>query len=62
MWKSIEEKKPKNKEMILIRCVGSSIPEVGIWEDFGDEKSEVYIPAYDDVELITNIEKWSPIP
>tara|TARA_R110000772_G_scaffold5691_2_gene20349 strand:- start:8037 stop:8228 length:192 start_codon:yes stop_codon:yes gene_type:complete len=62
MWKTIKEEKPKHDQVILIRCKKSKFPEVGIWNDFEDHKSEVYIPANDDVEMIGNIDKWMPIP
>lgn len=62
MWKTLKEQKPKHNQIILIKCKKSTLPEVGMWNDFENNKSEVYIPANDDVELIVNIEKWMPIP
>ena len=62
MWITLEKQKPENEQMILFKCKGQKIPEVGVWQEFPNGICEVYIFANDDVELPENIEKWMPIP
>ena len=62
MWKTLEEEKPKNNQIILIKAKNQKIPEVGIWQDYDINKSEVYIICNDESEISENIEKWMEIP
>jgi len=59
---TLKEKKPKNDEIIVFKAKKSTLPEIGIWSDFEDNQSEIYVPANDDVELIKNIEWWMEVP
>ena len=57
----VDVKKANHDQTILFKAKNSIFPDVGVWQDFGD-RSEVYIPSNDDVEIVENIEWWSPIP
>lgn len=58
---TIEQKKPSTDQVIVFKASDVSLPEIGIWYDYEDNPSVVYVPANDDVELIENIEWWMPI-
>lgn len=60
--KDIKKEKPNKDQVILFKSKKSKLPEVGIWQEFDNNIKEIYIPAYDDVEMINNIEWWSEIP
>lgn len=62
MWKKISDEKPNHDQLILIKCRNQPLPEVGIWSNYGDNESEVYIPSNDESETIENIEYWMEIP
>jgi hypothetical protein len=59
---TLKEKKPKCDQIIVFKAKNMNLPEIGIWSDFEDNPSEIYIPANDDVELIENIEWWMELP
>jgi len=59
---TLKEKKPNQDQTIVFKATHSRLPEIGVWYDYADKPSEVYVPANDDVELIKNIEWWMPIP
>lgn len=59
---TLKEKKPNKDQVIVFKSKNSTLPEIGIWDDFKDSPSEIYVPANDDVELLKNIEWWMPIP
>lgn len=58
---TLEQKKPDKDQIIVFKADRCSFPEIGIWSDFEDNPSEIYVPANDDVELVENIEWWMPI-
>jgi hypothetical protein len=58
---TLEQKKPSKDQIIVFKANNTNLPEIGIWDEFEDNPSEVYVPANDDVELVKNIEWWMPI-
>lgn len=63
MKKFFPKDKPEKGEVIVFKCKKSKLPEIGIFETFENGSiEEVYVPANDDVENISNIEWWFSIP
>ena len=60
--KYFEKEKPKNDQIILVKAINSSLPEIGVYQIFENGDEEVYIPAYDDVEKLIYIQWWCEIP
>jgi len=58
---TLGQKKPSKDQIIVFKASHSTLPEIGIWSDFEDNPSEIYVPANDDVELVKNLEWWMPI-
>ena len=58
---TLEQNKPSKDQIIVFKASHSTFPEIGIWSDFEDNSSEIYVPANNDVELVKNVEWWMPI-
>lgn len=58
---TLEQKKPNKDQIIVFKSKYVLLPEIGVWSEFDDNPSEIYVPANDDVEQIENIEWWMPI-
>ena len=58
----IDELRPKDGSIIIFKSIHSNYPEIGHWFVLPTGIVELYIPANDDTEEISNVEWWSYIP
>lgn len=62
MKKHFNKEKPSNDQIIVFKVKKIFYPEIGVFQTFDNGIEEVYIPANDDVEQLTNIEWWCKLP
>ncbi len=58
----IDELRPNDDSIIIFKSINSYYPEIGHWYVLLNGIVELYIPANDDKEEISNVEWWSYIP
>lgn len=52
---------PENNEIIVFKSYRQNYPEIGIYQTV-ESGNCVFIPSYEDVEYLENIEWWSELP
>lgn len=62
MKKYFRKDKPQQDDVIVFKAKMSFYPEIGVFQMFDNGTEEVYIPANDDAEQLTNIEWWCEVP
>ena len=58
---TIEQKKPNKNQIVVIKAVYETFPEIGVWSGVEDNPSEIYMPYRGGNMLVKDIEWWMPI-